>query len=124
VFNLIEKNEDDEFKLKVIKKEAISPDTYQIELEFPNKEWIMGLWPSGHVFIHSDIDGERVTKKYTPISPVNQKGSIVFVIKVYRPCEEFPNGGKWTKWMEHNVNVGDDLLVSGPIGMMKYLGNG
>lgn len=71
VFNLIEKNEDDEFSLKVAKMEAINHDSYELVLEFPNKDWIMGLWPSGHVFFHADIDGKRVTKKYTPVSPVN-----------------------------------------------------
>ena len=121
---MIEKNEDDEFSLKMIKKEAISPDTYEMAFEFPNPEWIMGLFPAGHLFMHADIDGKRVTKKYTPISPVNEKGTIVFVIKVYRPCEEFPNGGQFTTWMEKNVNVGDSLLFSGPIGMIKYHGYG
>mmetsp|Transcript_33467 Transcript_33467/g.28274 ORF Transcript_33467/g.28274 Transcript_33467/m.28274 type:complete len:91 (+) Transcript_33467:139-411(+) len=88
-------------------------------LQFPNPEWIMGLWPAGHILIHAEINGEKVTKKYTPTSPVNQKGSVTFVIKVYRPCEEFPNGGKFTSWLEKNINLGDNLLISGPIGMIK-----
>ena len=84
----------------------------------------MGLWAAGHVFFHADIDGEKVTKKYTPVSPVNQKGTIDFVIKIYRPCEEFPEGGKYTKWMEKNVAVGQNITISGPIGMIKYHGYG
>ena len=58
LFNLVEKNEDDQFPLKVIKKEKISHDTYLWELEFPNKDWISGLWPGGHYTMHVMIDGK------------------------------------------------------------------
>ena len=34
--DLIEKDDEDCFPLKVIKKEAISHDTYMFDLEFPN----------------------------------------------------------------------------------------
>lgn len=94
--NLVEKDEDDQFSLKVIKKEKMSHDTYLIELEFPNPEWISGLWPGGHFVMHSTIDGKLVSKKYTPISPVNKKGSSEFAIKIYRNHPDFPEGGKFT----------------------------
>jgi len=110
--------------LKLIKKEAISPDTYIMDFEFPNPDWILGLFPAGHVCMLADINGKRVSKKYTPVSPVNQKGFATFVIKIYRPCEEFPNGGEFTSWMEKNVNLGDNVLFSGPIGITKYHGFG
>ena len=110
MFANIEKDENGLFPLKVIKKEAISLDTYVYEVEFPNAEWISGLWAGGHYVFHADIDGEHVSRKMTPISPVNEKGKAVFVIKIYRPCEEFPNGGKYTSWMEKNINVGDNII--------------
>merc|ERR1712070_253571 len=90
LFNLVEKDDDDQFPLKVIKKEAISPDTYTFELEFPNPDWIAGLWAGGHYIIWSEVDGKKMNRKYTPISPVNEKGKATFVIKVYRNNEEFP----------------------------------
>jgi len=99
-------------------------DTYFISVEFPNKDWIAGLWAGGHYVFHTDIDGKHFSRKYTPVSPINQKGSSDFVIKVYRNNEEFPEGGKFTQWLEKNVNVGDSLMCEGPIGMIRYLGNG
>ena len=49
---------------------------------------------------------------------------MVFVIKIYRPCPEFPNGGKFTPALEDEVEVGDEILCEGPIGKIKYLGWG
>jgi nitrate reductase (NAD(P)H) len=82
------------------------------------------LWAAGAVWFYADIDGKTVSRKYSPTSPVSRKGSVVFVIKVYRPCAEFPNGGEYTKWFEKNVNVGDSILMSGPIGKINYHGYG
>ena len=82
------------------------------------------MWPGAHFKFHSDINGERVSRMYTPVSPVNQKGSATFVLKIYRPCEEFPNGGKFTSNLEKNYKVGDSLLCEGPYGLAKYFGSG
>lgn len=123
LFDLVEKDEDDQFKLLITEKEVISHDSYRIVLKFPNDEWIAGLWPGGHFKFHYQIDGQTVTKPYTPISLVNEKGSATFVIKVYRPCEEFPNGGQGTLHLENNLKVGDYLTVEGPIGKVRYYGN-
>jgi cytochrome-b5 reductase len=96
LFNLVEKDEDDQFPLKVIKKEKVAHDTYLFELEFPNPEWISGLWAAGHFIMRATIDGKLITRYYTPISPVNKKGSAEFVIKIYRDHPDFPEGGKFT----------------------------
>jgi hypothetical protein len=84
--------------LKCIRKDKISHDTYQIELEFPNKEWTSGVWPSGHYKFHIESEKEKkwFCKPYSPISPLTQKGSVVFCIKIYRENPDFPNGGKFT----------------------------
>ena len=100
LFNMMMKNPDSEFPLKLIKKDLVSPDTYEMEFELPNPDWIMGVFPAGHVNMHAEIDGKRVSKLYTPVSPVNQKGSVTFLIKVYRSCDEFPEGGQFTQWLE------------------------
>jgi ferredoxin-NADP reductase len=94
-------------------------------LDFDQPEWISGLWVGGHFFFHLNIDGQLVSRKYTPITPVNTKGFAQFVIKIYRdPHPDFPNGGKFTRHLEQNVKVGDSMMVEGPIGKLKYLGAG
>lgn len=82
------------------------------------------MWPCAHFRFHSEIDGEKVSRMYTPVSPVNQKGSATFVLKIYRPCEEFPNGGKFSSNFEKNYKVGDYLICEGPYGLLKYFGSG
>ena len=42
------------------------------------------MFPGGHVHIHLEIDGKAKSNKYTAISPVNAKGKMEFVIKIYR----------------------------------------
>lgn len=124
MFKNIEKNEDDQFNLKLIKKDKMTHDTYYITLEFPDKEWTSGLWPGGHFIIHAKIGDKDVSKLYTPVSPVNQKGTVDFAIKIYRNNEQFPEGGIFTQHLENNINVGDNVLMSGPKGMFKYFGYG
>ena len=124
VFNLAEKNEDDQFPLKCIRKDKISHDTYEFELEFPDKEWTSGVWPGGHYKMHIESDGKWLCKPYSPISPLTRKGSVIFCIKIYREHPDFPNGGKFTRALEAGLNVGGSILCEGPIGMINYKGFG
>jgi ferredoxin-NADP reductase len=73
--------------------------------------------------IHKEIDGNVVTRKYTPVSHVNEKGVVAFVIKIYRKCAEFPNGGKMSQALE-TLNVGDKVKMEGPKGLLNYHGDG
>ena len=122
MFANIDKDDNDQFPLKVSKMEQMNHDTLFMTLEFPNPEWTAGLWAGGHFVFHIDIDGKHYARKYTPVSPINQKGNTDFVIKVYRNCDEFPEGGAYTQWLEKNVKVGDSIMCEGPIGKIKYLG--
>ena len=62
-------------------------------------------------------------RKYTPISPITQRGYIDFLIKIYRKNvhPRFPNGGAMTQYMEA-MNVGDYLPMYGPKGRLQYNG--
>lgn len=82
------------------------------------------MWPGAHYVWHAMIDGKRMSRKYTPIDAVNKKGKSTFVIKIYRNNKDFPEGGKFTQYLENKVNVGDSIMCEGPIGRLKYLGYG
>ena len=125
VVKLIEKNEDAQFSLEIAEKTQLSPDTILLKLKFPNPDWIMGLPISKHAkfFKPPQAEGEAVVcRPYTAISPLNQKGSIDFVIKCYPVTDEFPNGGKMGSYLM-TKNVGDTVLMEAPIGRLTYLGN-
>lgn len=122
---MMEKDEDNQISLKISKKEILTHDTFLIRLEFPNPEWVSGLFVSGHFVFHADIDGKHYSRKYTPVSPVSQKGSADFIIKVYRnQSEMYPTGGIFSRHLDKNMNKGDTIKVEGPVGLTKYLGNG
>lgn len=125
VCELIEKNEDAQFSLEIAEKRQLSPDTIFLKFKFPNPDWIMGLPISKHMtfFKPAEAEGQQhVARKYTPVSPLNQKGSIDFVIKCYPVTEEFPNGGVMGAYL-NSKQVGDTVLMEGPIGRLTYEGN-
>lgn len=123
LFNNVKKDANGVFSLPISEKEWINHDTLKIVLKFPNKDWIAGLWPGGHFYFHFNVNGETVSRPYTPVTLVNEKGSATFVIKVYRKTAEFPNGGKGTQHLE-NLKVGDSINMQGPIGYYRYYGQG
>jgi NAD(P)H-flavin reductase len=83
----------------------------------------MGLPVGGHIIFHAEFDGEVVSKKYTPVSLVNEKGKIEFVIKAYHPNDEFPSGGKMSVYLS-KLNPGDKVKLEGPRGLLFYKGFG
>ena len=99
-------------------------DTFKYTFEFPDKSWTLGVWPGGHLGFHAVVNGKAIKKMYTPISPICQRGSVEFVVKTYRPNDEYPNGGSMSQYLLDHVQVGDMVEMSGPKGRIKYLGNG
>lgn len=98
MLSVIPKNEVDQFELTLADKRNISHDTIWVSFAFPDKSWCLGLAVGGHLCVHSisEEPNLQATRKYTPVSPMNQTGTVDFVIKVYQPCPEFKNGGKFS----------------------------
>jgi len=96
VCDLAEKNENNQFELEISAKERLSADVLKITFKFPNPEWYIGLPVAQHIILFkpAEVEGGRpVARPYTPVSPLNQKGSIDFVIKCHPLNEAFPGGG-------------------------------
>lgn len=101
----------------------ISHDTEKFIFKLPSDDHVMGLPVGGHVFFHMEIDGEVLSRKYTPVSHVNLRGRVEFVIKVYKPNEEFTEGGKMSQRLSE-MRVGDKIKMEGPKGLLSYEGYG
>jgi len=118
-------------ELELIKKEQISPDTYNFHFKLPSKDQEFGLHIGGHVFFLATLpsaehpEGEEIHRKYTPIGKVHDKGTVVFPIKVYwaNTHPDFPEGGKMTQYLD-NLKLGHTVKMQGPKGKLEYLGNG
>ena len=81
--------------LKVVHKEMVNHDVCLLVLEFPHN-WKSGVWAGGHFTFHATINGKEIERRYSQISPVSQKNSAVFAIKIYEKTKKFPNGGIFT----------------------------
>ena len=69
------------------------------------------------------VDDVWIGRNYTPISPVNQKGAVSFVIKTYRDDPELgQHGGVFSQYLEKHMNVGCTILCDAPKGRLKYMG--
>lgn len=101
----------------------MSHDTFKIRLKFPRRDWTSGLWVGGHFAFHAKTEGETLCRKYTPVSPIYKKGYVDFVIKEYQPNDEYPEGGKMSRYITSR-KLGDTIMVEGPMGALKYHGYG
>lgn len=109
----------------LIDKVQISPDTYNFRFGLPSGDHALGLPTGHHVVIHASVNGEPVKRKYTPVTSDEDRGYFDMVIKVYKAGvnDRFPDGGKMSQHVD-NMEIGDVIPVSGPVGRLTYHGRG
>ena len=81
--------------LTLASKTKVNHDSYIFSFTLPPGK-TFGLPLGSHCKFFATINGKTVGRSYTPISDVQQTGTADFVIKIYRPTDEFPEGGKMT----------------------------
>ena len=95
VLRSIPKNDLNQFELEIETKKWISPDTILFRFKFPDPTMLLGLPIANHLKIFmplpadADEDDMEPCRPYTPISDMNTAGHVDFVIKVYKPNEQF-----------------------------------
>jgi len=121
--NKLALNPKQKITLKVQDKITLSRDSYLLDLALPTPEHVLGLPTGKHMFLSALINGETVLRRYTPITSNHDVGCVKFVIKAYRPCERFPEGGKMSQYLD-SLKAGDEVEVRGPVGEFEYIKNG
>jgi nitrate reductase (NAD(P)H) len=104
-------------------KIVLSRDSFMLDFALPTPQHVLGLPTGKHMFMSAVINGETVLRRYTPISSNYDVGSVKFVIKAYRPCERFPDGGKMSQYVD-TLKIGDMMDFRGPVGEFEYLSDG
>jgi nitrate reductase (NAD(P)H) len=104
-------------------KIVLSHDSIMLDFALPTPQHILGLPTGKHMFLSAKINGETVLRRYTPISSNYDVGCVKFVIKAYKPCDRFPEGGKMSQYLD-SLKIGDTLEVRGPVGEFEYIANG
>jgi len=106
----------------IVEKTALNHDSYLFKFGLPEGK-TLGLPVGGCIKFFAQINGEEVSRSYTPITDVRDTNTVDIVIKIYRPTAEFPEGGKMTRHLE-SLNVGDTVDIKGPLGRIRYSGHG
>lgn len=101
------------YPLPLVSKTLLSANVYRLSFALPSKDTVLGLPIGQHVSIKAEIDGETVTRSYTPVSNNSDKGVIDLVIKVY------PDGKLTNRYLA-KLEVGDEVMFRGPKGAMRY----
>ncbi|KAI2626254.1 ferredoxin reductase-like protein [Xylaria nigripes] len=99
--------------LPLVKKDLVAPNTYLMTFELPNPNAVLGLPTGQHVAITTTVDGQAVTRSYTPVSNNSDLGKLDLVVKFYAD-------GKLTGHYLSNLQIGDEVKFRGPKGAMRY----
>ena len=91
----------------------LSPNVKRFRVALPSPSESLGR--HGHLSVVAHIDGQRVVRPYTPVTPPWQKGYFDLVIKEYDYGTLTPHLFK--------LSEGDVLSVRGPYGGIKYQAN-
>lgn len=99
-------------KFVLARKDKLSPNVYRFIFALPDPSDILGLPIGQHIAIRAGINGQAITRSYTPTSNDSDRGRLELVVKVY------PNG-LLTNYLAA-LNPGDQVEFRGPKGAMRY----
>jgi len=94
------------------RKDEVAPHVYRFVFALPNPDDILGLPTGQHIALRATINGQTVSRSYTPVSNNSDTGRIELLIKVY------PNGAM-TRYLE-DMKLGETIEIRGPKGAMQY----
>ena len=111
-----------EFKdFPVLSNKMLSKDTNLITFKLPSEDHTLGLTVASCLSMSAEIDGQNVSRPYTPISRRNQKGVAEFVIKSYPPRTDGKPGGMGNHL--RSLKPGDTVKMKGPWKKFSYTAN-
>ncbi|KAJ5825925.1 Cytochrome b5 [Penicillium riverlandense] len=96
----------------LISKEVVSSNVYRFVFGLPNADDVLGLPTGQHIALRANINGQSVSRSYTPVSNNTDLGRIELLVKIYPQ-------GKMTKHLEQ-MQIGDSVEIRGPKGAMQY----
>lgn len=135
--------------ITIIEITEISHDTKRFRLSLGSKNTPLGLPVGKHLKLfapnpetalakgtwNGKVDSEKTSeifRTYTPTPSTKTSGYVDLVIKIYRPGTfrmpdgrevVWEDGGKMSGYLDSR-RVGDQLEITGPVGLHEYLGQG
>ncbi|KAF7155537.1 hypothetical protein CNMCM6106_004683 [Aspergillus hiratsukae] len=102
--------------LPLVQKDLLAPNVYRFVFQLPSSTDVVGLPVGQHVSIKATVNGQSVSRSYTPTSNNLDRGYLELVIKCY------PDGLLTGQYLA-NLQVGEKVPFRGPKGAMKYKRN-
>lgn len=99
--------------LPLVRKDTSSPNVYRFVFQLPSLNDAIGIPIGQHVAIKATINGEAVSRSYTPTSNNVDRGLLELVIKCY------PDGLLTGQYLE-KIQIGERVEFRGPKGAMRY----
>ena len=113
--------------VRLQQKTALSDDCILLDFALPSPDQALGLPIGQHVLLATRIlvnnRSKRMSRPYTPVSSDQDKGRVLFVVKVYRSTSTYPVGGIMSQYLDQ-MRIGDSIEIRGPVGDFKYLDEG
>ncbi|KAJ8611429.1 hypothetical protein CTAYLR_009010 [Chrysophaeum taylorii] len=128
--------------VKLVQVDQLSHDTIRLRFALPEADMVLGLPVGKHFKVFcpnalgikagewngrpdAEADSSEIERKYTPTTSDDDVGIVDLVIKVYKRgvVDRFPDGGKMSQFMGA-LKIGDSVFLSGPWGMIEYVGRG
>jgi len=90
---------------KIIDRKSITFDTISLLFEL-EPEQRLSFFPGDHFHVHHNLDGEEITRPYTPTSTPDDRGFFELIVKKYP-------AGIVSNYL-HSRKIGQSVLMSGP----------
>mmetsp|Transcript_14720 Transcript_14720/g.21912 ORF Transcript_14720/g.21912 Transcript_14720/m.21912 type:complete len:827 (+) Transcript_14720:61-2541(+) len=116
-------NSKKKIQVKLVEREELTHNTRRFRFGLPEDDQRLGLPVGKHLFVSGKWKGEFVIRAYTPVTGDEVIGYVDLVVKVYRPCDRFPKGGKMSQLLD-SLKVGEFIEMKGPLGEIEYKGQG
>lgn len=109
-------------KAVLTSKVDVSHDSKIFTFKLDHPEQVLGLPTGQHALmrLRDPASREAIIRAYTPISYGDAKGTLDFVVKIYRPTKT-QAGGKMTMALD-SIPIGHFVDFRGPLGKFEYLG--
>ncbi|KAI1823601.1 nitrate reductase [Xylaria intraflava] len=111
-------------KATLLGKKSVSPDTKIYTFKLQHAAQAVGIPVGQHLMmrLRDPVTREAVLRAYTPISPIDARGTLDVLIKVYRDTPT-RKGGLMTQMLD-SLPLGHFVDLKGPQGMFEYRGRG
>lgn len=113
------KDPEQTLRLPLISKKEITSNILKFRFGLPSPDDSLDLPVGQHIQLTATINGEEVSRSYTPISSDTDKGFVELIVKIFRSDARVT----FSQFLDE-MQIGEKITFIGPCGNTRYLGAG